>query len=99
MVLPGDSDEQTNRESCLDVVHKLYPGITLSNDSDILFLSGGQYKGPLTNEAAHEWLDAHVAGQLSVNRFKDFSKSAARAQLLEEVTNHLDSPARVIGVR
>ncbi|EPS98239.1 hypothetical protein FOMPIDRAFT_1051639 [Fomitopsis schrenkii] len=89
--------EQTMREACADVVRKLYPGIKPRHDFDLGFLSVGQYKGPLTNEAVYPWLDRRLDDE--AKDYKGCSKAEGRARAIEYVTKAMDEPARVTGTK
>lgn len=86
------------RDSCLDVIHKLYPGIIPRHDFDIGYLSTGQYHGPLTNASVYAWLDQQLDGE-SQKWPKGCSKSEGRAWSIEYARKALDLPSRVTEVR
>jgi len=52
--------EETLRECLVEMVRKLYPGITPRHDYDLYVLAEGNYKGPLSNEQAYAWLDKSI---------------------------------------
>ena len=86
------------RESCLDVIHKLYPGIEPRHDFDISFLSTGQYHGPLTNEAVYAWMDDLLDEEADIWP-KGLSKSEGRSCSIEYARKALDLLSRITVVR
>jgi len=52
--------EETLRECLVEMVRKLYPGITPRHDYDLCLLAEGNYKGPLSSEQVYAWSDQSI---------------------------------------
>ena len=89
----------TLREVSIGIIRKLYPGITPRDDFDIATLAHGTYRGPLSNEAAYEWLDALLRSQAGKWPSDCKTSEQGRAFCLSRAKIALDRPAQVTGVR
>ena len=87
------------RELCLEVVHKLYPGITPRHDYDICALASGNYAGPLENEAVYEWVDAQIRLNESILGNNGSASQAGTSSSFDTHSALLDQPREIGGVR
>lgn len=87
------------RELFLEVVHKLYPGITPRHDFDICALASGNYAGPLTNEAAYTWLDEEIRIGQVLSGNSDTALQGTSPPSFDRCMAMLDQPGQIGGVR
>ena len=87
------------RDLCLEIAHKLYPGITPRHDIDICALASGNYAGPLENEAVYEWVDEQIRLHQSILGNNGSASQAGTSSSFDTHNALLDQRGEIGGVR